>query len=58
MFSVCRKPGGDKKDTWANVEATGEFVVCMMSEWFINAANHTCGGAGLAVQLESSLPIA
>lgn len=43
MFSVCRKPTGDKKDTWANIEATGEFVVCIMSEWFINAANHTCG---------------
>jgi flavin reductase (DIM6/NTAB) family NADH-FMN oxidoreductase RutF len=43
MFSVCRKPGGNKKDTWANIEATGEFVVCMMSEWFVNAANHTCG---------------
>ena len=43
MFSACRKPGGAKKDTWANIEATKEFVVCVMSEWFVNAANHTCG---------------
>ena len=31
MFSACRKPGGAKKDTWANIEATKEFVVCVMS---------------------------
>ena len=43
MFSVCRKPAGDKKDTWANIEATGEFVVNVVNEWFVNAANHTCG---------------
>ena len=43
MFSVCRKPTGDKKDTWANIEATGEFVVNIINDWFVNAANHTCG---------------
>lgn len=43
MFSVCRKPTGDRKDTWANIEATGEFVVNIINHWFVNAANHTCG---------------
>jgi len=43
-FSVCRNrssPDG-KKDTLANIEATGEFVVCVMSDWFVEAANHCC----------------
>ena len=35
--------GGARKDTQANIEETGEFVVNIMSEWFIEAANHTCG---------------
>jgi flavin reductase (DIM6/NTAB) family NADH-FMN oxidoreductase RutF len=36
-FSVCRNrnsPDG-KKDTLANIEETGEFVVNMMSDWFV-----------------------
>mmetsp|Transcript_11487 Transcript_11487/g.37772 ORF Transcript_11487/g.37772 Transcript_11487/m.37772 type:complete len:239 (-) Transcript_11487:2837-3553(-) len=41
--SVCRKPGGVLKDTYANVLATGEFVVNIMSDWFVESANHTCG---------------
>jgi flavin reductase (DIM6/NTAB) family NADH-FMN oxidoreductase RutF len=44
-FSVCRNrnsPDG-KKDTLANIEATGEFVVNIMSDWFVEAANHCCG---------------
>jgi len=43
IFSVCRKPGGVKKDTLANLESNGEFTLSFMSEWFIEAANHTCG---------------
>lgn len=43
-IGFCRKgAGGSKKDSWANVEATKEFVVHIMSEWFVEAANHTCG---------------
>ena len=26
-----------------SLEATGEFVVCIMSDWFVEAANHCCG---------------
>ena len=32
-----------QKDTWANIEATGEFTVNIISEWFIEAANWTSG---------------
>jgi flavin reductase (DIM6/NTAB) family NADH-FMN oxidoreductase RutF len=31
------------KDTCANALATKEFVVNIMSQWFVEAANHTCG---------------
>ena len=31
------------KDTLANVLATKECVVNIMSEWFVEAANYTCG---------------
>ncbi|KAK3235010.1 hypothetical protein CYMTET_54766 [Cymbomonas tetramitiformis] len=41
-FSVCRKPGGMKKDTLDNIEENGEMVIHIMSEWFVNAANLTC----------------
>ena len=43
IFSACRKPDGNRKDTLANVEATGEFVLNFMSEWFVESANHCCG---------------
>ncbi|EFJ43026.1 hypothetical protein VOLCADRAFT_96769 [Volvox carteri f. nagariensis] len=36
------KPEG-KKDTLRNIEQTREFVVNVISEWFVEAANHTCG---------------
>ncbi|KAL4444869.1 hypothetical protein ABPG77_003919 [Micractinium sp. CCAP 211/92] len=36
------RPHG-RKDTLVNILETGEFVVNIMSEWFIEAANHTCG---------------
>ena len=35
IFSACRKPNGVKKDTLANVEKSGEFVLNFMSEWFV-----------------------
>ncbi|CAM9203746.1 unnamed protein product [Ectocarpus sp. 12 AP-2014] len=41
--SVCRNGNGSKKDTLVNMLASGEFVVSIMSDWFVEAANHTCG---------------
>ncbi|CAM9312486.1 unnamed protein product [Phaeothamnion confervicola] len=41
--SCCRKPGGVFKDSYRNIAATGELVINIISEWFIEAANHTCG---------------
>lgn len=32
-----------RKDSLQNILETGEFVVGIMSEWFLEAANHTCG---------------
>ena len=45
-ISICTKGRGAnrvKKDTLVNCEETGELVVNMISEWYIEAANHTCG---------------
>eukprot|EP00965_Chrysotila_dentata_P012270 403168-Pleurochrysis_carterae.AAC.1 len=43
VVGICRGRNADgKKDTLANIDATGEFVVCIMSEWFVEAANHCC----------------
>lgn len=40
--SVCRKRGENPlKDTHTNIAESGEFVVCIINEWFVNAANHT-----------------
>ncbi|CAN0236815.1 unnamed protein product, partial [Discosporangium mesarthrocarpum] len=41
--SICRKGQGQKKDTLNNIEASGEFVASIISEWFVEAANHACG---------------
>jgi len=42
--SICRKgPDGPIKDSCTNILATKEFVVNIMSDWFVEAANHTCG---------------
>ena len=32
-----------KKDTLNNIEETGQFVVNIMSSWYVDSANHTCG---------------
>ena len=43
--SCCRSGARDNgfKDSAANILATEEFVVNIMSAWFVEAANHTCG---------------
>ena len=41
-FSVCRDRGNEK-DTLRNVKESRECVVSMIAEWFVEAANHTCG---------------
>jgi flavin reductase (DIM6/NTAB) family NADH-FMN oxidoreductase RutF len=43
-ITVCTQ-GRDhvQKDTLNNIEQTNEFVVNIMSEWYIESANHTCG---------------
>ena len=42
VFSCCPR-GGKPKDTLANAKASGECVVNIISEHFIEAANHCCG---------------
>eukprot|EP00752_Nemacystus_decipiens_P012163 g10782.t1 len=42
-ISICRNGNGSKKDSLVNIEANGEFVVAIMSDWFVEAANHSCG---------------
>ena len=44
--TVCMNGRGaerTKKDTLVNIEETEEFVVNIMSEWYVESANHTCG---------------
>ncbi|CAM9684781.1 unnamed protein product [Pylaiella littoralis] len=41
--SICRNGNGSKKDSLVNIEANGEFVVSIMSDWFVESANHSCG---------------
>ena len=43
--SICRAGHrqGDKKDTMQNIDDTKEFTVNVLSEWFLEQANHTCG---------------
>eukprot|EP00878_Enallax_costatus_P004685 GHUV01004933.1.p1 GENE.GHUV01004933.1~~GHUV01004933.1.p1 ORF type:complete len:211 (+),score=50.69 GHUV01004933.1:316-948(+) len=44
-FGVSRSAlrSGGKKDSFQNIEETKEFTINIMSEWFVEAANHTCG---------------
>lgn len=42
VFSCVEKNKGGG-DTLKNVKATGEFVTHIMSEWYLESANHTCG---------------
>ena len=41
-FSVCESQG-QHKDTLKNIKESGECVVSIIAEWFIENANHTCG---------------
>ena len=45
VVSICRSGarGGGKKDTLTNIEATNSLVINIMSEWYVESANHTCG---------------
>lgn len=45
VIGTCATSGRTdrQKDTQANVLATREFVVNVVSDWFVEAANHTCG---------------
>lgn len=45
-ITVCTQGRGNErtqKDTLNNVLETKDFVVNIMSEWFVESANHTCG---------------
>ena len=42
VVSCCRRPDGSVKDTCLNALATKEFVVNIMSDWAVEAQNHTC----------------
>lgn len=42
-FAASRLRPHGKKDTLVNILETGDFVVNIMSEWFIEAANYCCG---------------
>jgi len=47
-FSCCRNRNGEEKygfakDTLRNIKETKEFVVHIMSKWYVDVANHCCG---------------
>lgn len=46
VVGLCMHDDGSKKDSLKNMEDTGEFVVNMMSEWYAESSNFTCGGYG------------
>jgi flavin reductase (DIM6/NTAB) family NADH-FMN oxidoreductase RutF len=39
----CCVGRGKKKDTLNNIQETGQFVVNIMSDWYVESANHCCG---------------
>ncbi len=43
MFAVNRKPGGQEKDTFVNIQATGEFVVNIADEPLAKAMHESSG---------------
>lgn len=52
--------GGKPKDSLRNTLETGEFVVSIISEWFLESANHTCGAYSPEVnelQLSNFTPV-
>ena len=42
-LGICKNPDGSKKDTLRNIEDTKEFVINIMSDWYVESANHCCG---------------
>jgi flavin reductase (DIM6/NTAB) family NADH-FMN oxidoreductase RutF len=40
---ICNNRDGSKKDTLVNIETTKEFVVNIISDWFVESANYTSG---------------
>ena len=42
-FSPCGGRQGTDKDTLVNLKNNGECVVHIISEWYVESANHTCG---------------
>lgn len=42
-IGICNKAGGIKKDTLVNIEDNGEFVVNIISNWFVEAASYCAG---------------
>lgn len=44
-IGMCHTPAkqGGKKDTLTNIQQSRQFVVNIISDWFIEAANHCCG---------------
>ena len=44
MFAIgfCRKRG-EQKDSLVNILSSNECVINIMSEWYLDAANHSCG---------------
>lgn len=43
-IGFCRKgPNRDQKDSLCNILETKEFCVNIMSEWYLDNANHSCG---------------
>lgn len=43
-IGICRNKNGSDKDTFRNIVESNEFVVNIISDWFVEAANH-CSGA-------------
>ena len=43
-IGFCRKGRArSKKDSFVNIQKSKQFAVNIMSEWYLDAANHTCG---------------
>lgn len=43
VTGICKNRDGSDKDSLRNIKQTSQFVVNIMSEWFVESANHTCG---------------
>jgi flavin reductase (DIM6/NTAB) family NADH-FMN oxidoreductase RutF len=56
-IGFCRNRNGQLKDSIANILESKEFNVQIMSEWYLDAANHSCGGFASTVDefVESGL---